>query len=36
MLEHAFQFVESVILYVSPANIRSQRAASRLKTLETK
>lgn len=26
MLEHAFRFVESVILYVSPTNLRSQRA----------
>lgn len=26
MLQHAFGFVESVILYVSPTNVRSQRA----------
>ncbi|MFC1530852.1 GNAT family N-acetyltransferase [Gemmatimonadota bacterium] len=30
MLEHAFQFVESVILYISPTNIRSQRAVQRV------
>lgn len=30
MLEHAFQFVESVVLYVSPTNIRSQRAVQKV------
>jgi RimJ/RimL family protein N-acetyltransferase len=30
MLEHAFQIVESVILYVSPTNIRSQRAVQKV------
>ena len=28
MLRHAFQFVDSVVLFVSPGNIRSQRAAA--------
>ena len=26
MVEHAFRFVETVVLYISPTNIRSQRA----------
>jgi RimJ/RimL family protein N-acetyltransferase len=30
MLEHAFQFFESVILYVSPTNIRSRRAVQKV------
>jgi RimJ/RimL family protein N-acetyltransferase len=30
MLEHAFQFVESVILYVCPTNIRSLRAVQKV------
>lgn len=30
MLEHAFQFVDSVIFYVSPTNIRSQRAVRKV------
>lgn len=30
MLEHAFRFVDSVIFYVSPTNIRSQRAVEKI------
>jgi N-acetyltransferase len=30
MLEHAFRFVESVVLFVSPENVRSQRAAEKI------
>jgi RimJ/RimL family protein N-acetyltransferase len=30
MLHHAFRFVRSVILYVSPTNIRSQRAVHKV------
>lgn len=30
MLEHAFRFVDSVVLLVSPANVRSQRAVEKI------
>lgn len=30
MLRHAFRFVESVVLFVSPENIRSQRAVEKI------
>ena len=30
MLRHAFQFVNSVVLFVSPENLRSQRAVEKL------
>jgi N-acetyltransferase len=30
MLRHAFRFVDSVVLYVSPQNIRSQRAVEKV------
>ncbi|MAE93542.1 MAG: GNAT family N-acetyltransferase [Deltaproteobacteria bacterium] len=30
MLRHAFRFVESVVLFVSPENIRSQQAVARI------
>ncbi len=30
MLEHAFRFVESVVFYVSPANLRSRRAVEKI------
>ena len=30
MLQHAFRFVDSVILYVSPSNLRSQRAVDKI------
>lgn len=30
MLEHAFQFVESVIFYIGPENIRSQKAVQKV------
>ena len=31
MLRHAFRFVDSVVLFVSPENIRSQRAVEKLR-----
>ncbi len=30
MLEHAFRFVESVVFYVSPTNVRSRRAVEKI------
>ena len=30
MIEHAFRFVRSVVLVISPTNVRSQRAAARI------
>jgi RimJ/RimL family protein N-acetyltransferase len=30
MLEHAFRFVASVVLFVSPGNVRSQRSVERI------
>lgn len=30
MLDHAFRFVQSVVLYIGPSNIRSQRAVCKI------
>jgi RimJ/RimL family protein N-acetyltransferase len=30
MLRHAFRFVNSVVLYVSPQNVRSQKAVQKI------
>ena len=30
MLEHAFKFVESVVLIIGPQNVRSRRAAEKI------
>ncbi len=30
MIEHAFQYLDSIVMFISPTNLRSQRAAEKI------